>query len=147
MNLIQRRHERYKIFYIWKIINGLCPNYGLKWSSNDRRGTLVDIPVLKSKVPAYVKTIRDQSLTVHGGRLFNSLPSNIRNCTENKESFKILLDEFLNSIPDKPESQGFYPEPICYTTCKQSNSIIDWIRYLNISNRRPHLTDDDSIGV
>ena len=119
----------------------------MKWSSNDRRGTLVDIPVLKSKVPAYVKTIRDQSLTVHGGRLFNSLPSHIRNCTENKESFKNLLDKFLSSIPDKPESQGIYPEPTYYITCKQSHSIIDWTRYLNISDRRPHLTDDDSIGV
>ena len=75
MYSIQRRHERYKILYIWKIINGLCPNYGLKWSTNKRRGTLVDIPVLNSYVPNSVKTIRDQSLTVHGGKLFNSFHS------------------------------------------------------------------------
>ena len=36
MSSIQRRHERYKIFYIWKIIDGICPNYGLKGSHNTR---------------------------------------------------------------------------------------------------------------
>ena len=38
MNL-QRRHERYKVIYLWKIINGLVPQCNVSWTSNDRRGT------------------------------------------------------------------------------------------------------------
>ena len=59
----QRRFERYRVIYIWKVITGNVPNYGLKFSENNRRGLMVDIPTLKSKVKDSVKTIRNQSLT------------------------------------------------------------------------------------
>ena len=31
----QRRMERYKIFYIWKSLNGHVPSIGLKWQNRD----------------------------------------------------------------------------------------------------------------
>ena len=74
MNSIQRRFERYRIIYIWQILNGNVPNFGITFSKNVRRGMMVNILVLNSKVKASVKTLRDQSLLVHGGRMFNLLP-------------------------------------------------------------------------
>ena len=94
-----------------------------------------------------MKTIRDQSLTVHGGKLFNSLPFELRNCKDSKETFKSKLDQFLEKLPDKPESQGMYPDPTCRITCGKSNSIIDWIRHLNLTDRRAHLSEEDIKGV
>ena len=51
MNLqsIQRRHERYKVIYLWKIINGLVPQCDVKWTINNRRGIMITIPPIKSK--------------------------------------------------------------------------------------------------
>ena len=59
LSSIQRRHERYKIMYIWKIVNGLVPNFGINWNENSRRGLMIEIPTLNSKVPDSVKTLRD----------------------------------------------------------------------------------------
>ena len=43
----QRRMERYKIIYIWKIMNDLVPNCGIEWSeAGERRGRLCQIPKL-----------------------------------------------------------------------------------------------------
>ena len=96
----QRRFERYRLIYIWKVISGKVPNYGLKFSHNERRGLMVDIPTLKSKVRDSVKTIRGQSLTYHGGGMFNMLPSHIRSFQGETDRFKAILDDFLSNIPD-----------------------------------------------
>ena len=34
---VQRRHERYKVFYIGKVLQGLVPNFGISWNSNQKR--------------------------------------------------------------------------------------------------------------
>ena len=107
---------------------------------------MVIIPTQKSKVPSYVKTLREQSLTFHGGSLFNSLPHNIRAWTGSKECFKKKLDEFLTNIPDHPYAPGLVPEPVCSITCKNSNSITDWVRYLKIGERRPEIMEFDSLN-
>ena len=137
LSSVERRHERYEITYIWKIVEGICPNFGLNWEYHDKNGLMVKIPVLNSKVPAQVKTLRNQSLTYHGGNLFNALPHYIREWKGSKDSFKVILDEFLNQIPDNPVTPGLVPAPICRITCKNSNSIIAWIRHLGLTNRRP----------
>ena len=41
---VERRFQRYAIIYIWKIMENQVQNYGLKWTSNDRKGRMVDIP-------------------------------------------------------------------------------------------------------
>ena len=41
---VERRFQRYAIIYIWKIMENQVQNYGLKWTSNDRKGKMVDIP-------------------------------------------------------------------------------------------------------
>ena len=59
------------------------------------------------KAPAKVKKARERSLGVHGARLFNLLPPNLRK--ENSGDFLLFknhLDIFLSGIPDEPTTHG-----------------------------------------
>ena len=98
MNSEQRRLKRYQIIYIWKILQGLVPNPGVKWSTESesgRNGRIVNVPPLKGK--ASVKTLREQSFQVAGPRLFNCIPKDITNMTKcGLEDFKLRLDLFFN---------------------------------------------------
>ena len=106
---------------------------------------MVIIPTLKSKVKNSVKTLRQQSLTYHGGGMYNLLPYEIREYIGSIDGFKNLLDKFLEQIPDQPHGPGLYPEPVNRITCSNSNSIVDWIRHLNLEERRPPIREEDSI--
>ena len=91
----ERRMERYRILYVWKIIEKISPNCGLEVKTSERRGREVIIP--PSKGSGKFHTLREGSFQVHGPRLFNSLPKKIRNLT------RISLEEFkmkLNSMID-----------------------------------------------
>ena len=44
MNSQQRRFERYRILYIWKVLEGLVPNPGVLTSDPGPKGRLVKIP-------------------------------------------------------------------------------------------------------
>ena len=116
----ERRLERYRIIYVWKILRGIVPNCGLEFTGKDtRRGIEVMIPNLNKK------SIREQSFQVHGGKLFNSIPKNLRNMAENNvDEFKEKLDLFLQSIPDEPKVEGYVPSACDDLTAKPSNSII-----------------------
>ena len=149
MNLqsIQRRHERYKIIYLWKIINGIVPQCDIRWTDNDRRGIMISIPSIKSKHSALVVNMRQSSLAVHGGSMFNMLPFYIRNFKGTLSEFKSCLDDFLCQIPDQPAIQGMYPEPITrsnVTKIRNSNALIDWITHLGLRDRRIDIPDDIS---
>merc|ERR1712240_471814 len=89
-------------------------------------------------IPAQAKNLIDQSLGVHGGRLFNLLPIDIRNFEGTTIEFKTCLDDFLHDIPDKPQCDGLYPDPINSSNCKNLNSLIDWVPFLNMLNRRKY---------
>ena len=70
----QRRYDRSRIFYIWKIMQEMIPNFEITWDFIDRRGTMVILGKISSKIPKKVLNLRDQSLSVHGEKLFNLLP-------------------------------------------------------------------------
>ena len=143
MSSVQRRFQRYKIIYIWKIIMGLNHNFGISWTQNDRRGRLVDIPIRVTSAPAHIQKLRRQSLAVTGGLLFNCMPVEIRNWSGSTvEGFKKKLDGILSSIPDCPPTQDLTPVPICQVTGRNSNSPIAWTRYMGINTRCPIPTDD-----
>ena len=130
---VQRRHERYRIIYIWKIIQGMIPNFGIIWDHTVRRGRMITISKVNSKIPKIALTLRDQSLSVHGGKLYNLLSREIR-------------DSFLKDIPDQPLCTGLYPAPISSSTNRNSNSLIDWIKYLNMRGRQKmRMEDYDSL--
>ena len=75
----QRRLERYRILYAWKILSNLAPNCGLVEVTSERRGRQLRIPLHKGR-PG-VKSLRDQSFQVHGPQLFNFPPLETRNDT------------------------------------------------------------------
>ena len=131
---VQRRQERYRIIYLWKIMEGLVPNYGIKWTW-DSKGRVLSIPKNNYKNTPIAIKMRDQSLIVHGGRIFNILPSALRNFTGTKETFKTKLDNFMTKIPDQPACPGLTPAPIDPITCNNSNSLYEWIRHLKLSDR------------
>ena len=75
----QRRMERYRIIYTWKILEGKSPNCGLTSKSHERLGRICDIPQIKTNSKAAIQTLRENSFQVNGPKLFNCLPKKIRN--------------------------------------------------------------------
>ena len=45
-----------------------------------------------------------------------------------QEDFKLELDMFLSKIPDQPRIGALVPEAVCWTTARQSNSLLAWIQ-------------------
>ena len=136
LNSVQRRQEMYRILYIFKILQALVPNPGIKFDTNNTRGRIINIPRISSSYSTTSKKMREQSLWCHGGKLFNSLPIELRNCTESLNIFKKNLDLFLCKIPDHPATPDLTPEPLNHATCKNSNSLVDWINFLKLGIRR-----------
>ena len=133
----QRRHERFRIICTWKILNNLSPNCSISWSESEDNGRLCSVPSSPYQTSRRVRSLRESSFQVKGPTLFNSLPHCIRSMKQcSLNSFKNSLDSLLDKIPDTPLSQTYYPTPLDRFTSAPSNSISDWIRYLEIPNRR-----------
>ena len=106
----ERRMERYRAIYMWKILEGYVPNCGVDLATqNERLGRKIKIPSLKKNGRHAVQTLREQSFQINGARLFNSLPKKIRNITKDQELFKASLDEYLSSVPDQPRIGSLVP--------------------------------------
>ena len=79
---------------------------------------------MNRNAPNYVQKLLYASLPVHGQKLFNTLPPDLRNITGcTVESFKRRLDRSLLTIPDEPQIPG-------YTAQRRadSNSLLDMTR-------------------
>ena len=135
MNLqsIQRRHERYKIIYIYKIKEGLVPNlpldpsnptssFALTFTTNYRSGCRCSIPnQTLHHNPATIP--RDSSFALTASNLWNCLPPSISLISNvSVSSFKNQLDKFLALFPDDPRcsASGMFTDP---NTGRVSNSI------------------------
>ena len=123
---------------------GVVPNYGIQWTWTDRGGRKLNIPRNTYIHSPTAKKMRDQSLIVHGGRIFNMLPREIRDHMGTKDTFKSLLDGFLMNIPDQPACDGLLPEPVDRISCKNSNSLYDWIMHLKLTDRKFTIVGSDS---
>ena len=78
------------------------------------------IPAIQRSTAA-VQNARERSFRIHGSRLFNMLPANLRNeDSGDLELFKNHLDHFLSRIPDEPTTAG-----LCRAA--GSNSLLDQI--------------------
>ena len=129
MNSQQRRFERYRIIYIWKIPESQVPNPGVETSAQINKGRMVKIPALCPRSSARVRALREASLNVHGARLFNSLPQHIRDASKcDILEFKEKLDLFLSKIPDQPKIGNLIPACCDQNTLAPSNSLVDQIR-------------------
>ena len=78
----ERRRERYRILYLWKVAENLVPPIGADSSGlmkmHPRNGGTMNIPLVK-KSTRQIEKARDSSIPVHGAKLYNSLPMNLRN--------------------------------------------------------------------
>ena len=130
---LQRRLERYRIIYIWKILEGLAPNCGIFSTSEEARlGRKCTIPRVNTTARQAVQSLKEQTFQVHGPKLFNSLPAHIRN-TRNcqRDDFKTKLDKWLEKVPDEPSVRGLTPGG-CDAEAKASNSIIHQARRITV---------------
>ena len=129
---IERRFQRYRIIYVWKIINGYVRNCGIKWFDHIYKGTLIEFNHPDTRnVTNHALELWRQTLPINGGALFNILPRYIRDIKGvSVNTFKNHLDKFLESIPDCPRAYPLLPVPINPLSNKNSNCIIDWIRYI-----------------
>ena len=125
----ERRMERYRILFVWKIIEGYAPNCGIETSTeNQRLGRKCKIPKLVTNGRRYTQTLRESSFQTNGARLFNCIPKKIREIKIDQEYFKIELDKFLSSVPDDPKLGSLVPTAVCRVSASQSNCQITWIQ-------------------
>ncbi len=124
MYSLERRRERYIVIYVWKIITKMVPNLededAIKTTTNSRKGKLCIIPRL-ARTRRSIQTLKEGSLAVHGPRLYNCLPQDLREHTGTLYSFKSGLDKYLRTVPDQPSLPHYYQ-----TT--QGNSLIHQTR-------------------
>ena len=104
----ERRRERYMVIFIWKLSQGLVSGYQVQFSSTlGRRGRTAQPHTVVQSSPATVRRAREASLGVKGARIFNLLPTDIRNLDSiSVDTFKAELDRFLANIPDQPTVSG-----------------------------------------
>ena len=123
----ERRMERYRIIYIWKILEDLAPNCGVELTpANERLGRKVKIPSLRPWGQQAIQTLREQSFQIHGVRLFNCFPKKIRNIKRYQDEFKEALDHYLVKIPDQPRVHSLVPTATPQVTGRQSNCLLAW---------------------
>ena len=130
---VQRRHERYKIIYAFKMKAGLVPSLptnittpnissALKFIKTRRQGTRCEVPN-QCLHHNSAQTVRNSSFALTVSNLWNCLPPWISNYSGNSvDAFKNKLDHFLDIFPDTPRicSNGLYYDP---NTGRKSNSI------------------------
>ena len=116
---MERRFDRYKIFYIQKILRGIVPNIGINIRRKERERNGIMIESNKK-----LHSNQHDFLTV-GPKIFNKLPTELRSLYDSMEVFKIKLDQFLEVIPDRPR--------IGYQTKMHSNSLHNAINEWNYS--------------
>ena len=100
---LQRRFERYKILYVFKILNNLVPNCGVQVTtkSESRTGLKIEVPWCSDTPEGRLK---EQSFQVSGPSLWNTLPISIRNLDTDLLSFKTELDKYLDTLEDNPRT-------------------------------------------
>ena len=110
MNSEQRRLERYRVIYTWKVVQGLVPNPGIvEAKANEYLGRRCCLPKLNHRTRMSIPTLKNHSFQTNGPVLFNSLPKAIRNMKKCTEEFKEELDIYLQKVPDQPKIDGLIP--------------------------------------
>ena len=121
----ERRMERYRIIYIWKILEGYVPNCGVtSENENKRLGRKVKIPSLSKNGRQAVQTLRESCFQINGARLFNCLPKKVREIKVYQDEFKEALDEYLGTLPDQPRIGSLVPTATDRLSGRQSNSLL-----------------------
>ena len=108
---LQRRRERYKILYVWKILQNIVPNIGeagIRSRTSTRHGRFCIVPKIITTASTEVQQLKEGSFCVNGAKLFNSLPKTLRNLKDvDLAFFKRKLDQFLWTVADEPLCPGY----------------------------------------
>ena len=87
--------------------------------NNARLGRLCRIPGIITSAPGKIQTLRENSLSIKGSKLFNCLSKEIRNTTNCPvDTFKRRLDKYLTTIPD----QSAFPQYVGYIRAKSNKT-------------------------
>ena len=128
---LQRRRERYRIIYTWKILENLVPNtgnIGLQPHVTLRSGRCCRGQSVKPGVPTALQSHRAATLGVHGAQLFNCLPRVVRDMTNCRvEDFKKALDKVLRKVPDEPLLPGY-----TMMRRRETNGVVDMISTMTV---------------
>ena len=133
---LQRRLERYRILYVWKILERQVPNCGIQVKLEEGRlGRMCIVPAINRHAQKAVQTMREQTFQVNGPRLFNSLPAKVRNISNcSIDDFKMALDKYLETVPDEPNMTGLTPGG-CTAEAGASNSLLDQAKRSKLTGR------------
>ena len=130
---LERRREIYLIIYAWQMIEGIKENIlGLRSKKYGRSRTIWS-PVTSwshkgIKIKHSMRTKIHNSSAKKMERLFNALPSKIRNITEKStDTFKGHLDTWLQTLPDTPKIDDYGSRVVA-----ESNSIINQAATLRV---------------
>ena len=124
----ERRQECYKVLYVWKALKGLVPDCGVSRDllAGLRRGVTANIPSLSGS-RSLIQTLKDNSFQYVAPKLFNCLPSDLRNLDSSLLTFKFRLDSWLRGVRDCPWTVG-RPHPATDAMGRPSNSLLAWAR-------------------
>ena len=122
----ERRVDRYRCLYVWKIIRGIAPNCGLSWAVSGRRGLLVTLPPISGSRMA-IRTLRESSFFTAAPRVFNQLPEDLRAFTGSLACFKAQLGRLLLVTPDLPVSDS-RPTFARDREGRETNSLEHWLQ-------------------
>ena len=120
---LERRRELFLAIYIWKILTEMTPMIlgdngpDVVTTYSERRRRFCAVAKMNCRAPAPVRRILNQSLPIHGAKIFNVLPRHLREYTGSLASFKSGLDRHLSVLPDRPYLPHYYLEV-------QSNSLV-----------------------
>ena len=109
---LQRRRGRYRIIYVWKILEVVVPNLSGRSEviskQSLRFGRVCVIPHVPTSTTNKLQRLREGSFCINAPRLFNALPSHLRNLTGiSHMKFKEELDKYLLTIADEPLTCGY----------------------------------------
>ena len=91
-----------------------------------RRGKLCLVPPLINYAPLFVRRLKEDSFAVRGPRLFNVIPSELRNFTGTADTFKRKLDLFLKDIPDRPALPNYFQS-------SSGNSVVEQVTAMRVA--------------
>ena len=98
----ERTRERYYMIFVWEIAQNRISGYDLTFS-NGRTGRYCYVGSFDSSLTEDDQKREENSLNVKGAKLFNMLPSDLRNYKGDIKTFTDNLDNFLMDIPDNPK--------------------------------------------
>ena len=88
------------------MLNKFIPNPNINFKPLSRLGVQAIIPAINTRGRAVNRTLYDESFSVVGPTLWNSLPSELTTI-QTMSKFKNALDILINALPDNPPVTGY----------------------------------------